>query len=121
MKRKPKISLNLADPSAYTDKVMADIVAATKLSIDRPKLVWLQDQLGMRVMLFGADCGRQKTGAAMSTLIGRLKLDFEKAFGREATSTRNGPFIRFVLAVLKPIDMSQPTAESVRHTMRRTV
>ena len=122
--REPKISCDVFAPSPYTDAVMEDIIAATRLPIGERELHRLKDMVEWRAIQFRADwqvdqreATGQKSTEAWQDFIRRLASDYEKAFGRKATITRGGPFLRFTKAVLKPIELGHMTEESIRDTL----
>lgn len=130
--RRPVITGELFEPSRYTDSVMEKILAKTGLPVveawrisDRgSEEAHLRGELHSSAWWY---CNhlkvlqkkRQRDKAAWDEYIDRLARAFELAFGRKATGTIDGPFIRFVLAAIKPVGLVDITDHSIRLTLRR--
>jgi hypothetical protein len=125
--REPKITCNVFDPSVYTDAVVAAIIAKVRLPMGGRERDWLQEMLMSDAIWYRADwqvdqreAKGQKSKEAWGKYIAvRLARTFERAFGRRATPTPNGPFVRFARAAIVPLGITGITANSIRDTLRR--
>ena len=105
-------------PSRYTDEVMASIVASVGRPVRNPQ--HLGDMLDHYAFLYrwGVKTDGRVKPETTHHFIKQCAHAFVEGFGLKPTPTREGPFVRFVLAAADVASV-RTTADAIRDVLRQ--